>query len=52
MHLLFIKFLILVLDFQDNWTALICAAKEGHSDICSELLNHGADIVHRDMVFF
>jgi hypothetical protein len=36
--------------YQDNWTALICAAKEGHSDICAELLDHGADIEHRDMV--
>lgn len=35
---------------QDNWTALICAAKEGHTDICTELLDHGADIEHRDMV--
>lgn len=35
---------------QDNWTALLCAAKEGHSDICLELFEHGADLEHRDMV--
>jgi len=29
---------------------LLCAAKEGHADICAELLAHGADIEHRDMV--
>jgi hypothetical protein len=35
---------------QDNWSALLCAAKEGYADICMELLEHGADIEHRDMV--
>lgn len=35
---------------QDNWTALLCAAKEGHTDVCLELLEHGADLEHRDMV--
>lgn len=34
----------------DNWTALLCAAKEGHTDICLQLLEHNADIEHRDMV--
>jgi ankyrin repeat-rich membrane spanning protein len=36
---------------QDNWSALLCAAKEGYADICLELLEHGADIEHRDMVW-
>lgn len=36
---------------QDNWTALLCAAKEGHTDVCLELLEHGADLEHRDMVW-
>lgn len=34
----------------DNWTALLCAAKEGHTDICLQLLEHNADIEHHDMV--
>lgn len=38
--------------FQDNWSALLCAAKEGYADICMELLEHGADIEHRDMVWY
>jgi hypothetical protein len=38
--------------FQDNWSALLCAAKEGYADICMELLEHGADIDHRDMVWY
>lgn len=38
------------LNLQDNWTPLLCAAKENFTSICVELLNHGADIEHRDMV--
>ena len=34
---------------QDNWTALISAAKEGHLDIVRELI-HRADIEHKEMV--
>lgn len=34
----------------DNWAALLCAAKEGHADICLQLLEHNAEIEHRDMV--
>lgn len=34
----------------DNWTALLCAAKEGHYDIVLQLLEHNAEIDHRDMV--
>lgn len=34
----------------DNWTALLCAAKEGHLDICLQLIEHGSEIEHRDMV--
>lgn len=34
----------------DNWTALICAAKNGHFDIVQLLIDHGTDIEHRDMV--
>lgn len=34
----------------DNWTALLCAAKEGHTDICLQLLEQNANIEHRDMV--
>lgn len=36
----------------DSWSALLCAAKEGYTDVCHELLEHGADIDHRDMVSF
>lgn len=36
----------------DNWTPLLCAAKEGHTNICLMLLENGADIEHRDMVTF
>jgi len=35
---------------EDNWTALLFAAKEGHDEIVSELLDHGAHVDHRDMV--
>jgi len=35
---------------KDNWTALVCAAKGNHPTICVELLNHGANIEHREMV--
>lgn len=35
---------------KDNWTALLCAAKEGHTAVCLELLDHGANIEHRDVV--
>lgn len=34
----------------DGWTAILCAAKEGHSDIVMLLLEHHATIDHRDMV--
>lgn len=38
------------LEDSDNWTALLCAAKEGHADICLQLLEHNAELEHRDMV--
>lgn len=34
----------------DSWTALLCAAKEGHRDICLQLLEQNAEVEHRDMV--
>ena len=37
---------------QDQWCALLCAAKEGYADVCIELLDNGADIEHKDMVGF
>lgn len=33
----------------DNWTALLCATKAGHIEIVLYLLDHGADIEHREM---
>lgn len=33
----------------DNWTALLCASKEGYLDVCRELLDHGAEVDHRDI---
>lgn len=33
----------------DNWTALLYAAKGGHFEVVQYLLDHGADIEHRDM---
>lgn len=33
----------------DNWTALLNAAKSGHTDVVRLLIDHGADIDHRDM---
>lgn len=35
---------------QDCWSALICAAKEGHEEVVKELLENSAYIEHRDMV--
>ena len=35
---------------QDNWTALLNAAKYGHTEVVSDLLDVNADIEHRDMV--
>lgn len=41
-------------DFQaednDNWSPLLYAAKAGHFEIVQMLVDHGADIEHRDMV--
>lgn len=36
---------------QDNWSALLYSAKEGHLEIVIELLERGADIEHRDLVW-
>lgn len=36
----------------DNWTALLYAAKNGHLDIVQMLLEHDADVEHRDMVSY
>lgn len=36
----------------DNWSALLCAAREGHTEICAAVLENGADIEHRDMVSY
>lgn len=33
----------------DNWTALLYATKAGHLDIVQYLLDHGADVEHREM---
>lgn len=33
----------------DNWSALLNAAKNGHTDVVRLLVDHGADIEHRDM---
>lgn len=38
------------IDDNDSWTALLCAAKEGHTDIVLQLLDHNAAIDHRDIV--
>lgn len=35
---------------QDCWTALISAAKEGHTEVVKELLENNANVEHRDMV--
>ena len=35
---------------QDNWSALLNAAKEGHHDIVTLLLEHGAEVDHKDIV--
>lgn len=35
---------------QDNWSALLYSAKEGHLEIVIELLERGADIEHKDLV--
>ncbi|KAM4549512.1 kinase D-interacting substrate of 220 kDa B-like [Fundulus diaphanus] len=38
------------MDNVDCWTALISAAKEGHSEEVRELLDNNANLEHRDMV--
>ena len=35
---------------QDNWTALLNAAKDGHVEVSNVLLGNGANIDHRDIV--
>ena len=35
---------------QDNWSALLYSAKEGHLEIVIELLERGANLEHRDLV--
>ena len=35
---------------QDNWSALMFAAKNGALEICIELLEAGASLEHRDLV--
>jgi len=35
---------------QDNWSALLFAAKEGHDEIVADLLEHGATVDQADMV--
>jgi len=37
---------------QDNWTALLNAAKQGFADVLLLLLEVGANIEHRDTVSF
>ena len=34
----------------DSWTALLSAAKNGHLEVVELLIDHGANIEHRDMV--
>jgi ankyrin repeat-rich membrane spanning protein len=34
----------------DNWTPLLNAAKGGHLEVIEILLDHGAEIEHKDMV--
>lgn len=34
----------------DSWTALLCAAKGGHLEVIQYILDHGAELEHRDMV--
>ncbi len=41
---------VIIRYFQDNWTALLNACKEGHAEAVSALIDHGADIEHRDIV--
>ena len=36
----------------DSWTALLCATKGGHLEIVEILVEHGADIEHREMVIY
>ena len=36
--------------WQDNWTALLNACKEGYHRAVQTLIDHGADIEHKDMV--
>lgn len=37
-------------DSQDNWCPLAVAAKEGYTDICLILIDHNAELEHKDMV--
>ena len=41
---------MMMLLLQEGWSALLCAAKEGFLEIAIELLEHGAELDHKDMV--
>lgn len=36
--------------YQDNWTALLNAAKEGYVEVVCQLTDRNADLEHRDTV--
>lgn len=44
------SYVVAVFFLQDNWSALLYSAKEGHLEIVIELLERGADIEHKDLV--
>ena len=44
MHLFPLIEITLTMNWQDGWTALMCAAENGHSNVVETLLQHGASV--------
>lgn len=45
-----LRFALCFINTQDQWTALITAAKEGHTEVVSTLLEYDAAVDRRDLV--
>ena len=50
MHLFPLIEIILTMNWQDGWTALMYAAENGHSNVVETLLQHGASVDMQNVV--